>query len=350
MKIVYDNLAFSLQKAGGVSAVWAGLLTNIDKKYILKYIEWSNQNIFRKHLILPQSKIEHRFSINPKINKITKAKFRCSNKFIFHSSIYRTCNNPNALNVVTLHDFIDKTFNQNYFVKTIKWYLMKNSLFDADAIICVSQNTKKDLLHYLPKISSSKVYVVNNGKSEEFYRLENRLQTEEFVLFVGKRNDYKNFKVVVEALKTETSKKLIIVGGGQLEEHELELLKSLGEERYSHKELISNEELNTLYNKAFCLVYPSLYEGFGIPVIEAQSAGCPVIAANKSSLPEVLSDSGILLNNVNTKEIGKAFQRLEDHETRNQHIELGLQNAARFSWNKMASEYIKVYRELWENN
>ena len=128
MKIVYDNLAFSLQTAGGVSAVWAGLLNNIPDKYIDRYLEWSNMNIFNNELNLNKFKIEQKISSYPKLKKLSNVKVESKEKFIFHSSIYRICKNKNAINVVTVHDFIDKKFNPNPLMRSLRWYLMKKSL------------------------------------------------------------------------------------------------------------------------------------------------------------------------------------------------------------------------------
>jgi mannosyltransferase len=95
-------------------------------------------------------------------------------------------------------------------------------------------------------------------------------------------------------------------------------------------------------------VYPSLYEGFGIPVIEAQSAGCPIIAANRSSLPEIIGESGILLDDLSSACVSDAIKLLENNVVRDKYIKLGFQNAKKYSWQKMAKEYQILYKKLWE--
>ena len=109
---------------------------------------------------------------------------------------------------------------------------------------------------------------------------------------------------------------------------------------------ITDEKLNSLYNEAFCLFYTSLYEGFGLPILEAQQAGCPVIALNSSSIPEVIGDQRLLIDQVSEDSIGHAINLLNDPEQRELIIEQGLRNVKRFSWDKMAEEYYNLYNSI----
>lgn len=109
---------------------------------------------------------------------------------------------------------------------------------------------------------------------------------------------------------------------------------------------MTTTELNRVYNSAFCFIYPSLYEGFGIPVIEAQKAGCPVIAGNNSSITEIAVDSAYLLDDVTPINIAKAIRDLENVSRSQDLINRGLENSLRFSWNKTFEETINVYKEL----
>jgi mannosyltransferase len=354
MNIYFDNIAFSIQKAGGVTAVWSELLKRVPVEYVKAYLEYPNNNIFRKELRLPQSKIIFKQSPCVKIEKLFDVSIRDNEKFIFHSSSYRICKSQNAINVITVHDFIDEYYNNNALRRKLKTSRMKHCIAKSDALICVSENTRKDLLHFYPKTDPSKIFVVHNGKSEVFKINESdvniqfpNLHSQEYVLFVGNRKGYKNFKTLVEAMSLYRKKKLVIVGGGNLDNDELtNLNEMILSDNYVHYQGISNESLNLLYNNAYCLVYPSAYEGFGIPVIEAQSAGCPVIAANTSSLPEILHDSAVLLKQLNFHSIVKALLILEDTETRNLYISKGLDNALNYSWDTMAKQYLKIYNKF----
>jgi len=226
---------------------------------------------------------------------------------------------------------------------------MKRSILKANAVVCVSKNTRNDLMKMIPNLDSSKVHVIHNGKSDD-YKFLNEISEEKCILYVGNRKGYKNFKSVVKALEITNNYRIIIVGGGRLKTNEKKLLSKIGHNRYMHYPYTTNEELNILYNKAFCLVYPSVYEGFGIPVLEAQAAGCPVIALDRSTMPEILKNSGLLLKDGNPETIANAIISLEDKSLRKQYQELGFINSNKYNWKTMSDKYYQLYHELWKNN
>ena len=348
---ILDNIIFSLQNSGGVSAVWYEHLKrlledkNIDS---LKFVECdtANSNVFRKELNINRSMIQQESSRLLQLRRYINPLFApISDPFVFHSSYYRTSLNKYAVNITTVHDFTYEYFIKGI-AKSVHCWQKYMAIRNSDLIICVSENTKKDLLKFVPSVDANKIRVIYNGVSEDYYPIDSAgVDNSRFALFVGARGGYKNFSVAVEAIK-DTTLDLVIVGSplSHIEIKHLDLV--LGRDRYKYAGRISNKELNVLYNTAFCLLYPSSYEGFGIPVIEAQKAGCPVIAANHSSIPEIIGDKTLLVNEITPVEILKKIQYLRSDYNRSEIINFGLENAKRFSWDKTYAETIKVYDEV----
>ena len=351
MKIVFDNIIFSLQKAGGISVVWKELISRFieSNKDDILFIEHDSdlENYFRKQIIIPDDKIilaKNRFLqieryINPRVKR--------SDPFIFHSSYFRTCPSKNAINVTTVHDF-----TYDYFFKGkrrgafVHLWQRNNALRNSAAIICISENTKKDLLKLVPEIDPHKVYVIYNGVSEDYHQTDDKIvDYSDYLLYVGGRISYKNARWFAEAIK-DTNHKLLFCGAPMTSDERAYYDSMLGTERYLELAHPTNEELNRIYNSVKCLVYPSSYEGFGIPVLEAQRAGCPVIALNTSSIPEVIGETPLLMKELTKEELMSKISLLDNEETRGKVIDMGLENAKRFTWDNTYVQYRRLYERL----
>lgn len=154
----------------------------------------------------------------------------------------------------------------------------------------------------------------------------------------------KNFDVAVDVLKKLPDFSLSIVGGGKLSYEEIKKLESNIPGRYKWLGRLSDEELNVAYNRAHALLYPSSYEGFGIPVVEAMRAGCPVVAVNVSSIPEVAGSAAILTDYADANLFAEAILKVCD--MRDQLRKAGFEQANKFSWEKCFLETLQVYEEL----
>lgn len=270
--------------------------------------------------------------------------------------------------VVTVHDLAFEHFPGSY-ERHVRAFLRKAvplSLNRADAIIAVSENTKEDLEN-IYGIDPAKVRVIYNGVNSEFREIEgseeiNRLKKEyelpkKFILYLGTLEPRKNIKRIIKAYRAyrdneRTKTKLVVAGGkGWLYEDIFELVEEegLGSE-VVFTGYVENEELVSLYNLAESLIFPSLYEGFGFPVLEAMACGTPVITSNVSSLPEVAGEAAILVDPREVEEIVKGISLvLHDRDLRNELVEKGKKRAAEFTWEKSARGHLEVYRELLED-
>jgi len=272
-----------------------------------------------------------------------------NNKFIFHSSYYRTSNNPNAINITTVHDFTYEYFSKGL-KRFIHTYQKNRAIRKSNFIICISENTKKDLLKFVKGVDENKIRVIYNGVSENYFQIKNTnlnllpFEKNSFVVFVGARGGYKNFSFAVEAI-SQSNKNFIIVGK-QFTKKELDFLNSkISKTRYRLFTQISDDFLNIIYNNAFCLFYPSKYEGFGIPVLEAQQAGCPVIAYNGSSIPEIIGDTELIFNDYEIDTILELLTIINNVDKRKLIIQAGIKNASRFSWDRMVKNVTELYLE-----
>lgn len=348
MKLYLDNIIFSSQTSGGISVYWKELLSRIlkDESQDLTVIEQekNSNNIFRKEIVIPMEKLSYENKFPLSIYKFLPLTKKIEENSIFHSSYYRVSYSKNVKNIVTVHDFTHEYFFP-FHKKILNYWKKKLAIMKADGIICISENTKKDLLKFHPWAKNKKIKVIYNGVGDEFFPIEN-IEKENIILFIGSRVSYKNFDIVVEILKELEDYKLIIIGGGKLSNFEIEKLDQIIPNKYEQKLGITSKELNMEFNKAFCLIYPSYYEGFGIPILEAMKAGCPVVTTNKSSIPEVAGDGAFLVGNISIKNFIKEILKLQDDSVREKIIKKGINQASNFSWNKTYKEVKKFYTEI----
>ena len=354
--LVLDNIVFDLQKSGGISVVWYELLKRIQNERDAEclYIDnHASQNPYRNLLNIENRAILKGDVFIP-LTRFLPVTIKEEQKFIFHSSYYRYCNNPDAVNITTVHDFTYEYYRSGI-AKRLHCWQKYQAIRHSKYIVCISENTKKDLLHFLPEIEEDRIRVIYNGVSEEYYSLDKdqsvHLPFEKgaYVVFVGSRGGYKNFDLLKRCI-AKSKYNLVIVGSALSEEEKQLLEQNVPQSRYCCMGFLPNKDLNVIYNHAAALVYPSTYEGFGIPVIEAQRAGCPVIAYNGSSIPEVIGETPLLMTELSEKELLNKLNLLSDGELMNTVRFKGLENAKRFSWDKMYQGYLDLYKEALPKN
>lgn len=355
MKIVFDNIVFAIQKVGGISVVWQQLLEHVQQKGLdVSYIDvdtMKSKNHFRELVSISGEDILSTICC-PKCERYLPARLKMEEPFLFHSSYYRYCKNPHAINITTVHDFTYELFVKGLKQKIHTWQKF-SAIRHSAAVVCISENTKKDLLKFMPNVDENSVHVIYNGVTETFHQLNEPVESvhlpfpkNSYVVFIGRRDSYKNFDLTVRSLSA-TSLNLVIIGS-QLSGIERKAVeRHLSPSRYKCLSHVSDERLNQLYNHAAALVYPSSYEGFGLPVLEAQRAGCPVIALNVSSIPEVIGQTPLLMQELTDAELHRKLQLLSDTELMKQVRAEGLVNSQRFSWKNMTDGYMSLYHKLW---
>lgn len=266
--------------------------------------------------------------------------------------------------IVTVHDLVAFLFSKTHKKRStlIEKIFLKPALKKARQILTVSEHTKLDLLNYFKKTDRDKIDTIYCAASEEFQPIskselgdfvkETNLP-EKFFLAVGTLEPRKNYPNLITAFHQLSEKfpdiHLIIVGqkGWDYEEiyeriRELHLGKRVHMLGY-----LSNKSLVKLYNLAKALVFPSFYEGFGMPPLEAMQSGCPVICSNTSSLPEVVGESALLINPESHFEIAGAMIRLLEDENLGRTLrQKGLNQAKKFSWQISAEKLLEIIKNL----
>lgn len=258
----------------------------------------------------------------------------------------------------TLHDIIYIRYPHTY-SKAFRWFYritMPLVLKTSKHIFTVSEFSKKEITsHY--HIPQNKITVVYNAVDKKFRpQPDNALKKENYLLAVSSVKESKNFALILNAFealsKQRDDLKLFIVGDlKQGNFSNIDLNKFVNHPRIKFLGRVDDNQLIKLYSNANAFLFPSLYEGFGIPVLEAQACGCPVIASNAASLPEVLQDSAVLIDPLDTDAFVKAICNIAtETEFRNDLIEMGTKNQSRFSWAKSAENILGVVKKVSNND
>lgn len=365
MKILYDHQAFSEQTYGGISRYYAELISGINKTGVNKAslsLLFSN-NIHLKEIGLDVSSFFPNYTFPKKLetmyrlNKLySELVIHWSTFDIFHATNYNPSFVPHLKGkpfVVTFYDMIHEKFAGKYkelgdVTQVIEY---KRTLAEqANCVIAISESTKKDIVDLL-NINPDKIQVVYLGSSLVHTSPQAIVKNQEskpYLLYVGKRDAYKNFPRFLNAVSSllrHYDIQLICAGGGLFSSEEQSQIRLLGLEEYIEQKNIDNDAtLQRLYSSAQAFVFPSLQEGFGIPVLEAFSCGCPCILSDTSSLPEVACEAAVYFDPLSEHSIMKTVESvITDNTLRNILIANGYSRLNDFSWERTVLETLAVY-------
>jgi len=286
---------------------------------------------------------------------------------VFHEPAFVTPFFKHCPTVITIHDLAYKFLPESYMFRNRLYLdcLMKRSIDASDKVIAVSENTKKDIMQNY-KIEEQKIKVVYHAVDGIFYPLTDLKEeksaqvklkygiTGDFILTVSAISPRKNLINLIRAFTRLKQKgvidhQLVIAGqkGWLFKEVFKEAAASGYEEDIIFCGFVPQDDLVILYNTADVFVYPSLYEGFGLPLLEAMACNCPVVASNRSSIPEVCSDAALLVNPDDPAEFADAiFQIISEPLLKKSLVEKGRIRAGFFSWRKTAEETLRIYNSL----
>jgi len=261
-----------------------------------------------------------------------------------------------TVGITTIHDLTWKIYPQWHTEDVIKAHSLKldKTIKYKDIIICPSKHTKKDLLKEYPKVRSDNVQVIYEGIDKKFKPtiklsiLKKYKINKPYLVYVGAIEPRKNLKRLIKAfnllIKEKKYSNLNLVIGGRAGWKNQDVFNLVNKLKLNKKIIftgfIEDKDLAPIYSQALCNCYISLYEGFGLPPLEAQACGCPVLSSNISSMPEILNDSAILINPYKIKSIKNGMVKVLNNSKKLQ--KSGLKNSKNYNWQKTAKEFIKM--------
>lgn len=375
MRLFVDGIIFQKQKYGGISRLYREILPRMcnmdDNLEITLFVEGSviqnvpihdriklrnipivkrgntPLNIFLRKYAYPIYKLMRKSWDITRSTMIGKGR-----NSIWHSTYYTYPLYWRGTQILTVHDLAHELFPDLYNTPLDDFarFQKKECIKRADAIICVSKSTKMDLMRYYN--ISERLNVVLNGYSEVFkfepssYITELPYKNQSFFLYVGNRSHYKNFEFFLYAYSQWhfNSNIAIIIVGDPFTDSELKMIDRLGiKERVILLSDLSDEELCNLYNLAIALVYPTMYEGFGIPLLEAMACGCPIIASKIPSTEEVAQDFPIYFDIGKVESLIFSFDAaIRMHKYPN-YKEKGFAISKHYSWDQTARQTLDIY-------
>lgn len=367
MKIIYDYQVFDIQAYGGISRYCYELAANISfmpgvevevfaPLYQNSYLIDAPASMHVSGYLMPSFRGARRLAraVNRSLGNLLIPQ-RTAN--IYHETYFQAkAPTPRgAKTVLTVYDMVHELFPDEVPEDGTR-AAKRAAVARADHIICISENTKRDLIRILG-IEERKVSVVLLGIGEltpstSEIPLNRVLGASPYVLYVGQRDGYKNFdrllEVFAETAALRNGFRIVCFGGGSFSEVERKKLRAAGLDQHAAIQLGGGDELLwRAYANAAVFVYPSLYEGFGIPPLEAMRAGCPVVSSQSSSLPEVVGDAALLFDPLDASDLAKKMQSaVNDLALRQALVEKGLRRVRSFSWKKTAVETLEIYRQL----
>jgi glycosyltransferase involved in cell wall biosynthesis len=363
MRVVYDYQIFNWQRYGGISRYFCELASRIDNfsdseariaagLHINEYLANDYQ-----HLTIGQLR-----PANKLFNKVGNIINRQWSGYYLNAQppdiLHYTYYHPqiaikNSIKVLTVYDMIHERFSDLSTQDETPIIALKAAMVaDVDSIICPSECSKRDLVEFC-QIDPAKVTVIYHGYGLTApVPIAPPVGIKPYLLVVGERRWYKNFDRLLQAYASHSSFRhdfdLRCFGAMPLTGKELETIDQLGLPRENIQwQTGSDAELVGLYEHASLFVYPSIYEGFGYPPLEAMAAGCPVACSNVSCFPETVANAAELFDPYDVDSIAQALKNvLYDADRSSELVELGKKNIQRFSWDRCAAEHHQLYRSL----
>ena len=348
MKVSLDCIIYGLQRFGGISTYWRGLVAHLSQEPDVDLTIRLPRGVLAQDTAPGIAATPARRDLLPaRIARYLPVSVD-STADLHHSSYYRNPISARTRSVVTVHDFIYEKFRRAL-PRLVHSAQKLSAIRRAQGIICISQNTRRDLLEYVPQVDPEQVAVIPMGVDFETMRPLSHREIDrsmsDVVLFVGQRADYKRFDLAVRAVQSLKDLRLGIAGPALTAGETAFLNAALGK-RWIFFGRVMPERLRVLYGSGFAFIYPSSYEGFGLPVLEAMACGAPTIVANLASLPEVGGEAALYAEGQTPVAYPQNLASLSNASFRGSKIREGLARARLFSWETTFQRTVDFYRTV----
>jgi len=361
-RVLFDHVIFARVRVGGVLRYITRLVENLLDApervqvelfrglYLSEYpIEELDRLARHQGIALPVKSRVRRLFETP--NRLLYRRFAEQSKadLIHLTSYFDPAPAARGKRVVTLHDLISERLQSRFRRSLDPFYgadVIRSGVAKADGVICISENTKRDAIELLG-VPAEKCSVIYHGVDLAPVQKPIRLVDKPYLLYVGARGLYKNDICLLKAWRDDAlinqEFDLLFFGGGPCRPGELDTLPQAIHGRI-HFQAGDDQKLASAYQNAAALVYPSHYEGFGLPLVEAMRCGCPVVASKTSCLPEIGSDAALYFNPDSQEELTHAIHKvIENSELRTRLIHLGHARSQEFSWQKTSIQTMNFY-------
>jgi glycosyltransferase involved in cell wall biosynthesis len=361
MKIIFDAQIFRQQRYGGISRYFCELATLLSQTpgVTARVIAPNHDNEYLRHMP-PGALLGWTQAQGGPLGGVSRLGARllvrgamaAVRPDVLHETYYADswATPKNTVRIMTLHDMIHERFPAQFGQHDTTARDKRLAIARADHIICVSDATRRDAMEILG-VPAAKMTVIHHGARLQAAGEAAVVQGAPYLLYVGHRGGYKNFMGLLAAVgASEMLKQLQIVcfGGGPLTPQECERIQALGLDRSRFVMRSGDDQaLAALYAGAICFVYPSLYEGFGIPPLEAMSCACPVACSNTSSIPEVVQAAGAYFDPADVYSMRQTLESVVSSPARQAQLRAsGIAQAEKYSWDRCAAETLALYRRL----
>ena len=370
MRVTVDGIIYELQSSGGISRLFSEILPrmcNLDSSLQINlftqrdclqalpvHAQMHNRRIPSLEDYLRPRRFwrRHWQMLRMQTYRFLEVSKKSS---IWHSTYYTDPGKWSGPRVVTVYDMIVEKYQEQFMLPGDEEVRQRKrrAVLNADAIISISETTKRDLLSDY-NIQPEIVHVTPLSHSQIFTQLpedaiNNRGFRRPFLLYVGKRSHNKNFETLLNAYSLWRNREkvgLIAVGPAWSEDENRRLTKLNIQEKVLLTQAPDDKVLCDLYNQALAFVYPSLYEGFGIPLLEAMACGCPIIASRIPSTQEVAGDCPIYFEPLEVESLLFALESVFDESEVTHRVQAGLERVKNYSWERTARQTLDVYYSL----